>query len=264
MDNLQTPLIRPLVFAVDLDGTLIAGKKALPGALDLVRQLDGRFVVMSNNSTHTPEELAGELAGMGLPIPPERIILAGMMALSVLAREAPSVGLLIVGSENLKREAARRALGLVERNADIVLLARDPDFTYDKLERVANELQRGARLIVTNGDLTHPGLDGAVVPETGSLLQAVLACAPTGSVRVIGKPEAALFEEAIQRLNATAENCVVIGDNPQTDAAGAKRLGLPYLLLGDGPHAHVKSLTDLAELLRRTEAPCLETLREIV
>ena len=263
MDNCRVPPIRPLVFAVDLDGTLIAGKRALPGAADLVRQLDGRFVVMSNNSTHTPGQLATELAAMGLRIAPEHIVLAGMIALRILEREAPRAALLIVGSESLKQEAARRALRLVERDADIVLLARDLNFTYEKLGRIANELRRGARLVVTSGDLTHPGLDGEVVPETGSLLRAVLACAPTDSVRIIGKPERALFEEAMRRLNATPENCVIIGDNPKTDAAGAERLGLPYLLLGNGSNAHVSSLTDLSALLRRAETPRMGALRRI-
>lgn len=238
-------------FILDLDGTLISGRRVLPGAREVVQQLEDRFVVVSNNSTHAPEELAVELAALGLRIPQDRILLAGIMALQVVAQEYGPAPVLIAGSAGLRREAMRRGFNLVEQDAEVVLLARDPHFNYQKLERLANEVRRGAQLIVTNGDLTHPGPDGQVIPETGSLLQAVLACAQTGSVRIIGKPEAALLLEALRRLEAAPEDCVLVGDNPKTDAAGAERLGMPYLLLGRSPESHLADLSELAQVLSR-------------
>src|SRR5262249_12797597 len=116
--------------------------------------------------------------------------------------------------------------------ADLVLLARDEEFDYVKLTRVANEIERGALLIATNPDTVHPGPNGRIVPETGALLRAVTACATPRRLHIVGKPEPALFEQAVQRLGALPADCIVIGDNPETDGVGAERCGMACLLLG--------------------------------
>lgn len=188
-------------------------------------------MVVSNNSTHTAPELSAELRRAGLDVPDGRLVLAGVTAIDKLARAHAGARILLLGSESLRRQAGRVGLHLVDDRCDVVLLARDAAFTYEKLARAANEVRRGAHLVVTNPDLSHPGRDGAVVPETGSLLRALLACASPRSVQFVGKPEPRLFEEAMRRLNATPRDCIVIGDNPDTDGAGARRLGLPCVLV---------------------------------
>ncbi|MPT38552.1 MAG: haloacid dehalogenase, partial [Achromobacter sp.] len=107
-------------------------------------------------------------------------------------------------------------------------------------------LAAGALLMVSNGDLTHPGPQGSVVPETGALLRAVLACAPGIRPLILGKPAAMLFQEGLRRLGLPAGDVTVIGDNARTDALGAARLGMAYLLVGDAPHADAP---DMARLL---------------
>ena len=48
------------------------------------------------------------------------------------------------------------------------------------------------------------------------------------------------------RLGLLAGDVTVIGDNARTDALGAARLGMAYLLVGDAPHADAP---DMARLL---------------
>src|SRR5579862_3136361 len=52
-------------YLVDLDGTLITGQIALPWAGALLRGLQDRFVIVSNDAEHTPEQLSRFLCGRG-------------------------------------------------------------------------------------------------------------------------------------------------------------------------------------------------------
>lgn len=245
---------------LDLDGTLIRGHEVIPGARELLDCWAGRYVIVSNNSTDTATSLAPRLQALGLPVQADALVLAGEQAVCHIARHHPHCRLMLCGAERLHACATELGLTLVSRNADIVLLARDLDFTYARLQALTNELVRGATLMVSNGDLTHPGPQGSVVPETGALLQALLACAPGTRPHILGKPAAMLFQEGLRRLGLPATDVTVVGDNIRTDALGATRLGIGYLLVGDTAQADAP---DVARLLAAT-CPSRHTLPEDV
>lgn len=224
-------------FLIDLDGTLVSGGAALPGAAALLERLAGRFVLVSNDAEHTPRQLAAQLRRLGLAVPADRILLAGAAALDPLARERPGARILLLGSAALHRQARRRGLVPLDRGeegVEAVVLCRDRGFTYGRLERAAHAVRGGAALVVANPDLVHPGPGGRVVPETGALLQALLACTGPMPYRLVGKPEPGLFLAGLARLGLAAEETVMVGDNPATDGTGARRLGIGFLQAGPG------------------------------
>lgn len=236
---------------LDLDGTLIRGHEVIPGARELLARWSDRYVIVSNNSTDTAASLAQQLQGLGLPVEAGSVVLAGEQAVHHIARSHPHCKLMLCGSEHLQACAAGLGLAMVSRDADVVLLARDVGFNYATLQALTRELVRGATLMVSNGDLTHPGPKGSVVPETGALLQALLACVPAVHPHILGKPSAMLFKEGLRRLELPAEDVTVIGDNVRTDALGATRMGMGYLLVGNAPH------TDAPDVARLLETECL-------
>jgi HAD superfamily hydrolase (TIGR01450 family) len=219
---------------VDLDGTLVRGRQALPGASAFLDGLEGRFVIVSNDAEHTPLELSRGLKRMGLRVAPQRIVLAGTTALDELARLQPRARILMLASKSLVIHARDLGLAPVQVRPDIVFLGRDRHFSYDRLALAANAVRDGAELVAANPDLVHPGEHGAVVPETGALLAALLACTGPVAHRVIGKPEPALFEAGLQRLGLPKRAVLMVGDNPATDGAGARRVGLRYAEIRDG------------------------------
>ena len=240
-------------YLVDLDGTLISGRQAQPWAAHLLDAVRDRFVIVSNDAEHTPEQLSRFLRGRGLQVWPEQIVVARTAAIDLVAREQPAARVLLLGGVALRTYARRLGIHLADTGADIVILSRDRRFSYGKLAAAANAIRSGARLIATNPDRTPPGPDGSIVPETGALLAALLACVGPIAHRIIGKPEPALFEAGLARLRTPAHDTVVIGDNDETDGLGAQRLGMRFAklevgdarattarlvsLFGDGPHA---------------------------
>jgi 4-nitrophenyl phosphatase len=201
-------LARARHLLVDLDGTLVRQQEAIAGAA-------------------------------------ERIVLAGELAVRQLVREHPGARVLLAASPALQRFARSLGCQQVQVGADFVLLALDMQFSHARLALVVNELLRGARLVVSNADATHPGPQGRVVPETGALLAAVVAASGVQPWRVVGKPAPLLFEEGLRCLGARAEDTVVVGDNPLTDAEGAARLGMACVLVGTARGAVAPSVAGL-------------------
>jgi len=245
---------RMRAFLIDLDGTLVRQQEPTDGAAALLERLAGRYVVVSNNSTHTAAGLSRGLRLLGLAVPPERLVLAGEQTLRFMAEHHPGSRVRLVSSPALQQYARTLGCWLVDVAPEFVVLARDERFNYAKLSAIVNDLRNGARLVVTNPDLNHPGARGGLVPETGALMRAVADCAGVAPERVIGKPESLLFREGLRRLNAAAADTLVIGDNPQTDALGAARLGMRCILVGEAREAQFASLTALLES-QRAQAP---------
>jgi HAD superfamily hydrolase (TIGR01450 family) len=231
-------------FLLDLDGTLMSGRTVLPGAVDLLARLGERVVIVSNDAEHTPAQVAARLHAAGLPVAQERIVLAGVTALETIAQERPRCRVMLIASLGLRRYARNLGLEVTDQRPDVVLLGRDRRFNYERLAKAANAVRAGTRLVIANPDHTHPGPTGDVVPETGALAAAVLACAGPVAHRVIGKPEPTLFLKALAILGVAPHQAVVIGDNPETDGAGAIRLGLRYVQARPGMVATLDALSD--------------------
>jgi len=229
---------------IDLDGCLAFGNVPHPAAPDLLRRLAGRYAVVSNNSTETPESLAGVLADNGLEVDPQRILLAGSLMVDLLAREYPDQRVSLLANAAIRGYARRAGIRNRSENVEIVALARDTTLTHAKLGAAVAAVHRGARLVVSNPDLTHPGPGGLPVMETGAILQVFRACVPGLEYTVVGKPSRTMFDVALARFGCAAAQTVMIGDNPETDGAGATNAGVTPILIGPG-HGH----SDISALL---------------
>ncbi len=235
----------------DIDGCLIAGETPLAGAAELVSRFGDRLIAISNNSTDTPVSLERRLARLGLPIPAERLVLAGAIAVNEIAMTSPGAKLVLFGSPTLVAYALSKGLVLVDSEADFALLTRDVDFTYGRLVQLLRLVRAGTELIVANLDATHPAADGGLVPETGALLSAVRTCLPDLQFRTIGKPEETLFKIALRKAGVEVGDAILIGDNPMTDGEGARRLGMAFAAIGND------AARDIADLIRKSDR-CLK------
>ncbi|SLJ91298.1 HAD-IIA family hydrolase [Novosphingobium mathurense] len=238
---------------VDWDGCVMQGGRLIEGADRFLRRFRDKIQIVSNNSTDLPDAFAERLAREGVPIDTARVHLAGHLAVWHVVLHHPGARIFMLATPELRGHARTCGLTLAkgQEDADTVLLLRDVGLTYDKLGRAINLVRAGARLIVANPDLTHPGDDGAVIPETGALLAAIAACAPAAEPLIIGKPSAALFEQALRRAGIEPASAVMIGDNPLTDIAGAEALGLKAVLIDP---ARGVTLGALADRLERRDA----------
>jgi 4-nitrophenyl phosphatase len=213
---------------IDMDGVLYRGDKPLPCLREFftfLRQRPIPFVLATNNSTRTPQEVVGKLAGMGVEIFPEEVLTSGQATARFLAREYPrGTRIHVFGMPSLRQAMEEEGFVLVDEDVAVVVASMDRDVTYEKLRRATLLIRGGARFVATNRDPTYPSEEG-LIPGTGSMI-AALEAASGVKPRAIGKPEPTMFQLAMLQMDARLETTATIGDRLDTDILGGQRAGL--------------------------------------
>lgn len=228
-DFLRRPLTGRAAVLADLDGCILAEDTVLPQIPDLFARTGERLWIVSNNSTDTATALSARLAGMGLALPPERILLAGEQTLRRLAASAPAPRLALFAGPAMQAFARSLDLVLDHDAPDLVVLARDTAFDFARFGALVALLHRGVPLQVTNPDCAHPGPDGTPRPETGALFAAVRAILPGIAAPSIGKPAPDLALLALARAGVAPADAVFLGDTPETDGRAAAAAGIDFV-----------------------------------
>ncbi|GMV35748.1 MAG: hypothetical protein AMXMBFR61_02560 [Fimbriimonadales bacterium] len=221
-------------YLFDLDGVIYRGSMLLAGALETVNTLASRAEVafLTNNAGRHREEFAERLRGMGLPATRDNVFSSGLVA----ARTLPRLGVrtvFLVGMPGLAREL--REAGLELRDGppvDAVLVARDTEFTFEKLTIAQQAVFAGARLFATNRDPVYPVEDG-LMPGSGPIVAAV-ETATMRSAKTFGKPEPEMIRIALESLGVPREEALMVGDRLDTDILCAKRAGVSSALVLTG------------------------------
>jgi 4-nitrophenyl phosphatase len=242
------PPTRPVRLVIlDMDGVLYRGDEPIPGAAELVRRLHEAAVTVryaTNNSMFTRDEYADRLRGMGIPAAPAEIVTSTSATIEHLRRHAPAVRtVLAVGASGMVEEltaagyavvpiadAARDPAGTAK--VDAVIVGLDPDFDDDRLEAASRAVRGGARLVATNADARYPTPTG-FRPGAGSVVTAIAERTGVAPL-VIGKPEPAMFAAILEAADVDAGEALVVGDNPDSDVAGAHRSGIASVLVLTG------------------------------
>ncbi len=221
---------------IDMDGVLYRGNTALPGAGALLTWLRERqlpFLLLTNNSTLDGQAYERKLARMGIQVPASQIVTSALATADYMARHyAPRSRVFIIGESGLERCIAEQGFVITEERPEIVAVGLDRQVNYAKLRTATLAIRAGAHFVASNPDRTLP-TEAGEVPGAGAIIAALVA-ATDRTPRIIGKPEAPMFELALSRLGQPPERTAVIGDRLETDILGAKRLGLPAILLLSG------------------------------
>ena len=242
------PRVRLVIF--DLDGVVYRGAEPISGAAELVAWLHEAGVAVrfaTNNSMVAREGYVERLGAMGIATSVEEIVTSSSATVEHLHRHAPDVRqVLAIGAEGLREELTAAGFdttmagdvtaavpgGALEERYDAVIVGLDPSFDYARLSSGMSAVAGGARLIATNADARYPTPAG-FLPGAGSIV-ASLAAATGVTPEVIGKPEPAMFRAIIEAAGVPAAETVVVGDNPASDIAGARRAGCASILVLTG------------------------------
>ena len=223
---------------LDLDGTVYHEEHALPGAVELIRRLQdrGRTYACLTNSTSSPQRIANRLERMGVGVDPAHIYTAAAATADyVLERFAVQGRLPRVF--NLSTEGIHEMLDgkvtWVQRedepcDAVICGVPLNVFATQDRQRTAMLLLRKGAPLVAICADRVYPSPRGL---EFGvGAMAAMLAYAADVRPTYCGKPEKLFFHELCHRLAVRPDRCVLVGDNLESDIAGAKAVGMHTIL----------------------------------
>ena len=232
--RMEAPLANVRGVLFDLDGVVYRGEEVIPGAPELFAYLaeSGRVVgAITNNALKTGAEYSQKLAGMGIDLPGERIVTSGWAAARYVTEAKPGARVFIVGGDALRRELS--AAGAVEsKTPDFVVAGIDLSLTLQCLSDASIHVRAGAKLIVTNPDLTVP-IEGGLRAGSGAV-QAFIEAVGDARATVIGKPQPGIFQQALTGLGLRVEETIMIGDTAETDIAGASAAGLRSVMVESG------------------------------
>ncbi len=248
-------------FIFDLDGCVWAGEALMPGAADVLALLRSRqrgICFLTNNSRARAGTLQAKLARLGVQAEVHEVLTPLEILGEVIAKRwGPSRVLAIGGGEMVEvLVEAGHSLVPVEgfREATVVVVGNDFDFTYERLTAAARAVAGGAVFLTPNIDPRLPVEDGDFLPGCGAIVEAVATAAGVRPI-VVGKPEPPLFELALGRMGVSIEEAAMVGDSVDSDVRGARRLGMTAVLFAPrgGPdgvaHYMVKSMAQLRRLL---------------
>jgi 4-nitrophenyl phosphatase len=251
-------LVRSKAVLFDLDGTLIRGEEAIPGAASFVHELVNlgkRIVYLTNNATRTKQAVATLLAGLGFPATPDMVLTSSVTAAALLTRKiGTGKNVYVIGEEGLRQPLV--AAGFVLEEADdasvaAVVMGLDRQVTYLHFEKAVQHIYAGAVFMVTNMDRVIPVRNG-FAPGAGSLVALVKTATGVNPI-IAGKPSEAFVNEALRLAGVKREEAILIGDNPDTDILAAKNAGVFSILIESGvpsdenifPDLQVHNLADL-------------------
>lgn len=106
------------------------------------------------------------------------------------------------------------------------------DYCYNHIQTAMNLVNKGARLIATNTDLTGP-IEGGIAPACRAFVMPIEATT-SKKAYYIGKPNPLMMRTGLQMLNVHSSEAVMIGDRMDTDIVAGIETGLDTVLVLSG------------------------------
>ena len=220
---------------LDLDGTVYQDNRLIAGAaaaIAALRERGYRLRFVTNTTNKRRETIRDRLQTLGIEADASEIFTAPVAA-SLMLRRHPEASCWVVTRGDAIQEF--QGLKLNQHRPDFVVLGDLMEgFTFELLNRIFRKLIAGAELIalqknrywLTGGELTL---------DMGPFV-AALEFATGRSARVVGKPAREFFRLALSHLDLAPHQVAMVGDDWETDIAGAQRVGLRTVLVRTGKY----------------------------
>ena len=205
-------------FICDMDGVIYHGNKILDGVADFVNWLinnNKRFVFLTNSPEKTPHELSMKLERMGLKVSADHFYTSAMATASFLSSQNPGCTAYVIGEAALTKALYDQGIYMNDVNPEYVVVGETRTYSFEKIEKAIELVNKGAKLIGTNPDITGPTEKG-VMPATGALI-APIEIATGKKAYFVGKPNPLMLRHGLKKLNCHSEEIAFIGDRMDTD-----------------------------------------------
>ncbi|MEW6412344.1 MAG: TIGR01458 family HAD-type hydrolase [Candidatus Zixiibacteriota bacterium] len=225
--------IKGLLF--DLDGVLFVGDEPIDGAAETLaylreKNIPCRFV--TNTTTRSLDALYQKTDRLGLGIKKEEIFTPPKIAARYL-RKKGNPSLLLILEESTKQEFVGFALDDI--NPDVIVIGHYSDrWNYSLLNRLFGLIINGAELLALHKGRYWETSRGLTL-DIGAFVTG-LEYATGTEATVIGKPSREFFRLAVEDMNLSPKDVVMIGDDIVSDIGGAQLAGLSGVLVRTGKY----------------------------
>jgi HAD superfamily hydrolase (TIGR01458 family) len=217
---------------LDIGGVLLDGDRPMPGACEALERLRAArlpFLLLTNTTRTARAALWARLDAAGLGVRLDQLLTPSVLARAWLAHGQYRPMLLV----HPGLRADFEALDETQPNAVVVGDAGD-GFSYTALNAAFRLLMRGAPLLSLSGS-RYFREGGELFLDAGPFVHLLEAASGCEALQ-LGKPGAAFFAHAVERLGVRAQNVLMIGDDVESDVCGAVAAGLQATLVQTGKY----------------------------
>ena len=229
-------------FISDMDGVIYHGNKILDGVADFINWMidnDKKFVFLTNSSERTPHELSMKLERMGLNVSPDHFYTSAMATAAFLSSQRPGCTAYVIGEAALTKALYDQHIYMNDVNPDYVVVGETRTYSFEKIEKAIELVNKGAKLIGTNPDITGPTERG-IMPATGALI-APIEIATGKKAYFVGKPNPLMLRHGLKKLDCHSNEIAFVGDRMDTDIIAGIESNVDTVLVLSG----VTSMDDI-------------------
>lgn len=222
-------------FICDMDGVIYHGNRLLPGVKEFVDWLyreKKNFLFLTNSSERSPKELQQKLARMGLEVDERHFYTSALATAKFISSQCPGGSAYVIGGAGLIMALHDAGITMNDVDSDYVIMGEGNTYNYENILKAVRLVNRGARLIGTNSDLTGPTEDG-IAPACRAMI-APVEMATGQSAYFVGKPNPLMMRTGLRILDVHSEDAVMIGDRMDTDMVAGIETGLDTVLVLSG------------------------------
>ncbi|MCP4633862.1 MAG: HAD-IIA family hydrolase [candidate division Zixibacteria bacterium] len=226
-------------FLIDIEGTLVKDKTFTPveNAVSWIEKLnenDCEYFLVTNNTTHTPEQLYTLMADSGFNVRADKIVSCISAGGDYLVKNNCRK-CFVIGSQAIKSHLKSRGIEVVNSpNLDAVVVGLDEDLNYDKLRIATTALvQHGALLCGMHKNRLFVDKLGRISFSSGPIVKA-LEYASGKRAYIAGKPSPHFFRKFLSIWNIAPQKILMVSDDPYSDLQGAKKMGMSTCFVTSG------------------------------
>ncbi len=223
----------PKAFLIDMDGTLYFKGEPYPGAIETVnylRQAKYQLRFLTNTTAKTPKMLHAQMQALGFDIYEDEIFNATYACRQYLHSQ-PGASCHFMVDDAVK--AFFKEIPIDDNAPDFVVVGDYGEgFDFNALNHAFRLLMNGAELIALQKNLYWFSSEGMFL-DCGAFVTLLEAAAGT-TAKVMGKPSETFFKIALESLQRSSSEAVVVGDDITSDIVGAERMEMRSILVRTG------------------------------
>ena len=166
------------LFLLDMDGTIYLGDRLFDGCLDFlrhVREMGGRYIFMTNNSSKSVQDYVKKLNRLGIAAEHDDFLSSSQATAAYLTANHADDTIYVLGTRSLKEELHSHGLRVVDTLQDgisCLTVGFDTELTFAKLEDACRLLLHD----IASVSYTHLG-NPFVEENTSCFRKIAVACA---------------------------------------------------------------------------------------
>lgn len=223
-------------FICDMDGVIYHGNSLLPGVREFVNWLYAekrRFLFLTNSSERSPRELRAKLGRMDIEVDESHFYTSALATADFLSTQMPGASAYVIGEPGLINALYESGITMNDVNPDYVVVGETHNYNYENILKAVRLINKGARLIGTNTDMTAPSDGGVIIPACRALI-APIELATGKKAYFVGKPNPLIMRTGRKMLGLDSKDIAIIGDRMDTDIVSGIESGIDTVLVLSG------------------------------